>query len=408
MRRSRGLPALSAVLLTALFTTGLLQPADAGDKPGARPPFTAADSLEARPDELSADVRFPADDRAAYEAWLSRAPRAADEPWLVLSGGGENGAFGAGLLVGWNESGKRPDFGVVTGVSTGAMIAPFAFVGRTGDAVLRETYTGITAADIFEFGGDDAALTDTWPLKKLIARYVTPELLAEVAEAHRAGRRLLVVTTNVDTQRPVAWDMGAIAASGSPKALELFRSVILASAAIPGIFPPVMIPARAEGKAFEEMHVDGGTMAPFYLGPASVLRGEGGVPARQVYVVVNGNGVPDFQVTERTTLSVLGRSMSAAIRAQTAASLALHRAFAARSGIDLEVATIDARFRATSPAPFDQGYMRALFAHAEALGRAGNAFDIDATASITASSSAAASTAASSTAPHQVGRSAAR
>ena len=170
--------------------------------------------------------------------------------------------------------------------------------------------------------------------------------------------------------------------------------MILASAAIPGLFPPVMIPARAEGRAFEEMHVDGGTMAPFYLGPDSMIRGEGGVPARQVYLVVNGNGLPDFQVTERTMLSVLGRSMSAAIRAQTAASVALHRAFAQRSGIDLEVATIDARFRPTSPAPFDQGYMRALFAHAEALGRAGSAFDIDATASTTSA--------------HQVGRAAAR
>lgn len=380
----RGLPALAAALLTAGL---LVQPALAGttaqsERSATRAAFTAAESLAARPDDLPADVRFAADDRRAYETWVSRAPRAADAPWLVLSGGGENGAFGAGLLNGWSEAGNRPEFGVVTGVSTGAMIAPFAFIGSRGDWVLRETYTGITAADVFEFGGDDASLTDTWPLKKLVARFVTPELLGSVAEAHRAGRRLVVVTTNLDTQQPIAWDMGAIAASGSPKALDLFREVILASAAIPGLFPPVMIPACADGKAFEEMHVDGGTMAPFYLAPAATIRGEGGgVPAREVYLVVNGRATPDFQVTERTMLSVLGRSLGAAIRAQTAAALALHRAFAARGGIDLALATIDARFKGNSPAPFDQDYMRALFAHGEALGRAGTAFDIDATAS---------------------------
>lgn len=382
MRRAHGLTRLPMVLVGLGL---LLHPIGAGAEIAGsptRPVFTAAESLAAEPDGLPAEVRFAADDRAAYDDWIAHAPEASRKPWLVLSGGGENGAFGAGLLAGWTQAGDRPAFGVVTGASTGAMIAPFAFIGADGDRVLRDTYTGITAADVFEFGGDGVALTDTWPLKKLIDRFVTADLLDEVAKAHRAGRRLLVVTTNVDTQRPVAWDMGAIAASGSPKALELFRTVILASAAIPGLFPPVLIPARAGGRAFAEMHVDGGTLAPFYLAPAATILGEGGaVPARRVYLVVNGQGVPDFQVTERTMLGVLGRSMSAAIRAQTAAALALHRAFAARSGIDLEVATIDGRFRRTSPAPFDQAYMQALFAHGEALGRAGTAFDIDATAS---------------------------
>lgn len=380
MRRfPRGLSALTAAMLLG---SAMLQPSAAGEVQGERAAFTAAESAAARPESLTAEVRFDADDRDAYQGWLAKAPKAAEAPWLVLSGGGENGAFGAGLLAGWSAKGDRPDFAVVTGVSTGAMIAPFAFLGRQGDSVLRETYTGITAADVFEFGGRDEALTDTWPLKKLIAKFVTPELLAQVAEAHRAGRRLIVVTTNVDTQRPVAWDMGAIAASGEPRALDLFREVILASAAIPGIFPPVLIPARADGKAFDEMHVDGGTTSPFYLAPAATIRGEQtGVPAREVFLIVNGQGIPDFKVTDRSMLSVLGRSMAAAIRAQTASALALHRAFAARSGLDLQVATIDGRFARTSPGPFNQDYMRALFAHGEAVGRAGTAFDVQATAS---------------------------
>ena len=184
--------------------------------------FTAAEAATARPDGLAAGLRIPGDDAAAFRTLLDGAS-AANRPWLVLSGGGENGAFAAGLLNGWSEAGTRPDFGVITGVSTGAMIAPFAFIGSAGDAALRQNYTEISAADVFEFGGTNEALTDTWPLKRRIDRAVTPALLKAVAAEHAKGRRLLVATTAVDGERPVLWDMGAIAQTGGPKALALFR-----------------------------------------------------------------------------------------------------------------------------------------------------------------------------------------
>ncbi|TGD96788.1 patatin-like phospholipase family protein [Methylobacterium nonmethylotrophicum] len=380
----RGL-AGAAMLALALGT----MPAQAGtvadrQRSTVRASFTAADLAAARPEGLAATVRLPGDDPAAFRAFLDGAPMAAREPWLALSGGGENGAFAAGLLKGWTRAGNRPDFGVVTGVSTGALIAPFAFLGAAQDAALEKAYTETSAADVFEFGGGPESLTDTWPLKRGIERSVTPALLAAVAAEHRKGRRLLVVTTELDSLRPTLWDMGAIAAAGGPAGLKLFREVMLASAAIPGIFPPVMIDSVGPGaKRFQEMHADGGATAPFFVAPGRTLLGpiagapaeEDKLPAPAIYVVVNTAQAPDFQVAQRSMLSILGRSLSAMIKAQTAGAIAVTRAFAARTGTAIHVATIDQRFPQTSQAPFEQGYMRALFAHGERLGKAGTAFD---------------------------------
>lgn len=371
--------ALVGLALLAL-NAGLPQAALAGpvadrQKSNERIAFTAGEAAAARPEGLR-NVRIGADDPRAFQALIDGAS-AAGEPWLVLSGGGENGAFAAGLLNGWSAAGTRPAFGIITGVSTGAMIAPFAFVGRSEDGALARAYTEVSAADVFEFGATPESLTDTWPLKRRIDRSVTPQLLSAIAAEHAKGRRLLVATTAVDSERPVLWDMGALASAGGPKAIELFRAIILASSAVPGVFPPVLINAVGpDGRSFQEMHDDGGTMAPFYLAPEAALLGQDSVhlPTRTIYLVVNNKLTPDFQVAARTTLSVLGRSMSAAIKAQTRAALALSRAFADRTGLDLRVAQIDGRFTQTSAVPFDQKYMKALFAHGEALGRAGTAF----------------------------------
>ncbi|TXM64431.1 patatin-like phospholipase family protein [Methylobacterium sp. WL120] len=350
-------------------------------KRAERTVFTPGEIATARPAALKGPLRIAGDDPQAFQALIDQASAAAD-PWLVLSGGGENGAFAAGLLSGWTASGRRPAFGVITGVSTGALIAPFAFIGAAGDAALREAYTTVSAADVFEFGGSNEALTDTWPLKRRIEKAVTPRLLKAIAAEHAKGRRLLVATTELDTERPVLWDMGAIATVGDDKALNLFRAIVLASSAVPGVFPPVSIDsATADGKTIQEMHVDGGTTAPFFLAPKpaliAALTGSGGVkiPARTVYLVVNNKLAPYFQMATHTTLSVLGRAMSAAIKAQTLDALAIADAFARRESLDLKVAEIDDRFTETSPAPFDQRYMKALFAHAETLGRAGTAFE---------------------------------
>lgn len=370
-------PMAASLLALAFFSP----PATAGSvqenqRSKERTPFTMSESLAAGVPRV-ADARFLADSLEGYRAALASASKSQSEPWLVLSGGGENGAYGAGLLNGWSAAGTRPRFGVVTGISTGALIAPLAFVGEKADGALREAYTTITAADVFEFGGTSQSLVDTWPLKKLIERFVTPELLKAVAAEHRAGRRLFVVTTNVDVQRPTAWNMGAIAAEGSPASLKLFCDILMASSAIPGIFPPVEIAVEGNGRRFTEMHADGGVTAPFFVAPEAVIAGAAGaerLTSQPIYVVVNNQLGPEFQVTERTTLSILGRSMSMAVKAASRAALAVHAGFAQRSGHAMQFSYIDGRFAQSTAKPFDPDYMQALFAFGERIGREGTAF----------------------------------
>ena len=183
--------------------------------------------------------------------------------YLAISGGGDNGAYGAGFLNGWTAAGTRPLFKVVTGVSTGALIAPFAFLGPKYDYVLERVYTTSSQADIFKKRGlikgvTSDAMADSQPLANLIASYATRELLDEIAAEYAKGRILLVGTANLDSLEPVVWNMTAIAASQDPNALELFRRILLASASIPAAFPPVMIDVTVDGTTFQEMHVDGG------------------------------------------------------------------------------------------------------------------------------------------------------
>ena len=383
--KTRRILVCATILAIGIGSPGIASAASDSPKRFERVAFTAGEIAAAHPAGLAGTLRIAGDDAQAFQTLIDGAPAASD-PWLVLSGGGENGAFAAGLLSGWSTTGHRPAFGVITGVSTGALIAPFAFIGDAGDAALREAYTTVSAADVFEFGGSSEALTDTWPLKRRIERAVTPRLLKAIAAEHAKGRRLLVATTELDTERPVLWDMGAIATVGDDKALTLFRSIVLASSAVPGVFPPVSIDSTIldgkthQARTIQEMHVDGGTTAPFFLAPkpalVAALTGSGGVriPAKTVYLVINNKLAPYFQMATHTTLSVLGRAMSSAIKAQTRDALALADAFARRESLDLKVTEIDDRFTETSPAPFDQRYMKALFAHAEKLGRAGTAF----------------------------------
>ena len=233
-------------------------------------------------------------------------------PHLALSGGGANGAFGAGFLQGWTETGHRPVFKIVTGVSTGALMAPFAFLGPAYDEALREFYTTTATRDIFAIGslflsllrGD--SLADTGPLASLIARHVDDVLLGNVAAAHRAGRRLYVGTVDLDAQQFVVWNMGAIAVSGRPDALELFRKIVLASASIPIAFPPVFFDVEAGGRRYDEMHVDGAVAAHVFLNGGvfrpSLIRERAGLgPGREdIYVIHNGQLRGDPRPTRRS------------------------------------------------------------------------------------------------------------
>lgn len=318
------------------------------------------------------DARFWADSRSAFEAALPRL----SGPWLSLSSGGADGAFGAGVLVGWSEAGQRPDFSVVTGVSTGALMAPFVFAGTKYDARLRDAYTTINATDIFELGGRGESFFDTWPLKELLAKRVTPDLLADIAAEHRKGRRLFVMTTNLDAERPVAWNMGAIAAAGTEASVKLFRDVLLAAGSIPGAFPPVLIEVEAAGKAFREMHGDGGMNNQFYVAPQSVLSpvSDYRLPASDLFVIINTRLTPEFQVTERNTLNIIMRGVSTIVKTLT--EVMIDQAFTAakRSNVPFKLALIGPQFSMPSRGAFDTEYMKALFALGYERGKAGVAF----------------------------------
>jgi predicted acylesterase/phospholipase RssA len=323
-----------------------------------RTPFTMDDDAVAAVPGMP-DARFWADSTTDFAKALPTQPG----PWLALSSGGEDGAFGAGLLAGLGAAGKRPEFSVVTGVSTGALLAPFAFLGSHYDEAMRDAYTRITSADIFEVGATPESFVNTWPLKELIAKEFTPAMLADIAAEYAKGRRLFIVTTDLDAGRSVVWNMGAIAAHGGDQALNLFRTVLLASTSIPGAFPPVLIEVEANGKKFAEMHVDGGVGGQFFVAPIALTAATSDfkLPATELYVMVNTGLQPDFETVKRNTASILTQSVGMAVKIDT--RLMLDRAYllAKRSGIPFNVASIPPDFSAPSRGAFDPDYMRALF-----------------------------------------------
>lgn len=336
-----------------------------------REAFTAAEQAAAEIPGIP-NARFWADSVADFERAIPQTPGS----WLALSSGGADGAFGAGVIVGMTAANARPDFSLVTGVSTGALMAPFVFLGPRYDAVLREVYTSITAADIFELGGKGESFFDTWPLKNLIAKRVTAKLFDEIAAEHRKGRRLFVLTTNLDAERAVVWNMGAIAAAGGERALKLFRDVLLASSSIPGAFPPVLIDVEANGNKFREMHADGGLKNQFYVAPASLLAtgSDYRIPTADLFLIINTGLAPSFAVTERETVSILGRAVSVGVKTLTRFMIDAAYAAAKRSDIGFHLATIDSKFSAPSRGAFDPDYMKALFAFGFERAKTGVAF----------------------------------
>lgn len=300
---------------------------------------------------------------------------------LALSGGADDGAFGAGLLMGWGERGDRPQFDLVTGVSAGALIAPFAFLGKECDLQLSEIFTRYNSDNIYQanilagiLGGPGLARND--PLKELIGRYVDANLVRRLAEERTNGRILLIGTTNIDVQRPVYWDVGRIAQSGRPEAAQLIRDVLLASAAIPGVFPPVRIKVRANGKEYEELHVDGGTTREVFYSPADFSFREidkvvGRPIQRRLFVIRNGKLGPEYEVTSETAIAMASRSLTTVLKNQTIGDLIRMHSKARAEGIAFNLAYIPDSFKAERPQPFHQAYMRALYAEGYQLGKAG-------------------------------------
>lgn len=291
--------------------------------------------------------------------------------YLAISGGGANGAYGAGLLVGWTAAGTRPEFQMVTGISTGALIAPFAFLGPEYDNVLQTVYTGISTSDILEMRSifsllsADAA-TDTTPLKKLLERYVDDEVIEAIAREHRRGRGLYIGTTDMDYMRPMIWDIGAIAASGEAGARSLVHQVMLASASVPGAMPPVRIEVTAGDRVYDEMHIDGGTATQVFVYPAATdwrrllkLLDVPGTP--NTYVIRNSSLKPYRDVVEPKLGPIATRSIASLIRTQGIGDLYMIYMLTQRDGTRYRLAHIPDEFTEQPTEPFDTAYMNELF-----------------------------------------------
>jgi hypothetical protein len=301
--------------------------------------------------------------------------------FLALSGGGENGAFGAGLLTGWSETGTRPVFKMVTGISTGALIAPFAFMGKDYDPQLKKVFTSVSQSDIFISRGLLAgvfgdAMADTWPLRSLLEKFIDRDMLEGIAEEYGKGRLLFIATTDLDSRRAMVWNIGAIAQSGDPKALTLFHNILVASAAIPGAFPPVMMDVEIDGTKYHEMHVDGGAISQTFAYPSSVKvleisRKYRIFRQRTLYVIRNARLEPDWSSVKRQTLDIAGRAISSLINSEGIGDLYKIFVDTRRDQIDYNLAFIPKDFTEKAPSDFYNPYMRALFDFAYQRARRG-------------------------------------
>lgn len=291
--------------------------------------------------------------------------------YLAISGGGANGAFAAGLLLGWTASGERPEFTAVTGVSAGALVAPFAFLGPEYDDVLKTVAAGLTPDQVYKKRGviralRTDALATTEPLQALIAKYVDEEVMEKIAAAHREGRSLTIGTANLDSMRPVIWRIGAIANSGHPDALSLIRQILLASASIPVVFSPVLIGVEADGQKYDELHVDGGAASQVFLYPVGIDYDEVlerlAVPGRpKVYIIRNSRLDPIYKQLRNKFFPIAGRSLQSLVRTQGIGDLYRIYLETCRDGLDFNLASIPADFTEESKEEFDRQYMHDLY-----------------------------------------------
>lgn len=318
-------------------------------------------------ENIRVHVDDPRPPEPAYDLWRPETNQA-KPTMLAMSGGGAGGAFSVGVLSAWTELGTRPRFDVITGVSTGALIAPFAFLGPEYDELLRRLYLSDQAGSLVDInwrglGILSSSLLRGDELRRMVEESITPTVLSRIAREHRAGRRLLVMTTNLDTQRAVIWNIGEIASSGRAEALPLVRQILIASASVPGVFPPVSITAMVDGKQIEELHSDGGSSAQFFTLPESLITAPNysGKTNLHIYVIVNNTLMPEFSMSGRKALPILGRSYTILMKTQAKLGLIALYNFAQRSGADLDIASIDVEAPYSMTDPLNPQYMRTVY-----------------------------------------------
>ncbi len=375
--------AIASVIMLA--SCGTISRPDPGE-PG--PPAPTATKLDA--------FRFPATDERAFLNWYTAAAaqrtslRLDGVNALAISSGGANGAYGAGILVGWTKSGARPRFDIVTGVSTGALIAPLAFAGSAWDGRLTAAFHDPKLGAIENRGLGvllRPSLFGGGVLTQLVNKYVDASLLRAVASEQDKGRRLLVATTDLDTQEPVIWDMGAIAkAAQDPadqgQALQLFRHVLVASASIPGVFPPVLISAGPEQPGVPEMHVDGGVTTPFFLIPEAMAlwKPDHSMRPKSLYIIINGQINPSYAITKGAMAPIMLRTLDTLGRAEMRARIVMTQAFAERNGGTL-ACTVIPDDRSADAFDFSRPNMDRLYDLGFELASTGKAFQAPAEAS---------------------------
>lgn len=306
-----------------------------------------------------------------------------DADFLAISGGGDKGAFAAGLLSGWSARGDRPQFEIVTGVSAGALAAPFAFVGR--DTCLSEIYTEYGASQLFKSRGVRGflsdALNDTTRLDQLIRTYVSDLFLDQIAHEHQKGRRLLVLTTNLDAQRQCIWSLSAIACGPDAQRRDLFVKILRASSALPGVFPPVKIDVIGrDGRAYDELHVDGGVTAEIVFTPpeSQILHIEDRFfPQRRkrtLYVIQNGKLGPEYAPIEERLIPLARRAVQTLVKYQVVDNLVALALTANRNHSRFLFNSIPASFEAKSRGMFDKESAKELFKEGFEVGLSGRWF----------------------------------
>ncbi|MEO0793624.1 MAG: patatin-like phospholipase family protein [Verrucomicrobiota bacterium] len=328
------------------------------------------------------NARFWADERSYYMDQALNQPGPTlrqqlpsisnkEHNYLAISGGGDKGAFGAGLLCGWTAAGTRPEFEIVTGISTGGLTAPFAFLGPKYDYVLKEVYTTTTTKDLAEqhsltviFTGD--SVVDTTGLKNLIEKHVNEEFVNEIAAEYRKGRRLWIGTTNLDIMRPVMWNIGAIANTNDPRRIDLIRQILRASAAIPVAFPPEYIEVEIGDEIYDEMHVDGGATTQVILYPESLawadVLAKLQVPGSpNAYVILNAFVDPVYEPVDPAIMDIAGKTVASLIRTQGLGDLDRIYAASVRDGLEFKLAFPPGDLPRQGEEAFDPEYMQILF-----------------------------------------------
>lgn len=337
--------------------------------------------FDATVEGFTADIRIVGFDEQAADRTadaLSRLRTASDGSmdFLALSGGGAAGSFGAGVLVGMSLQGERPQFEVVTGVSTGALIAPFAFLGEDWDDELTEAFASESASNLLESRGLGIFFLPSFfkpaPLRELVDQYVTDDLIAAIADETEKGRVLLVATTNLDRQLTTYWDLGKIARQRNDEARELFRDVLIASASVPGVFPPVMFEVEADGREYQEMHVDGAATVPFFLGPELMaLWSNPGDMLEQsnLYIIVNGQLQTPSSSTPINTIQIVSKSFDTMLMFSARLALGEYAAVALQNGMNLNVAYIPPDLAFGGSLNFEQDERKRLFNFARSCAR---------------------------------------